>query len=149
MNLSAPFVRRPVGTVLLTVWIALAGIAAFFNLPVASLPQEDFPAIAYTMIVDGQAKSYLCHDLETRVWHNGAPNANTTRLSVCWIGITEPTEAQIASMAQCCAWLERQLRRALEIRGHKDAPYATQCPGKTWAEWKPRLLDAMQALPGA
>ena len=38
MNLSEPFVRRPVATVLLTVGIALAGIGAFFLLPVASLP---------------------------------------------------------------------------------------------------------------
>ena len=35
MNLSGPFVRRPIATILLTVGIALAGIAAFFVLPVA------------------------------------------------------------------------------------------------------------------
>ncbi len=43
MNLSAPFVRRPIGTVLLTIGIALAGIAGFFVLPVAPLPQVDYP----------------------------------------------------------------------------------------------------------
>ncbi|TFY99440.1 nodulation protein [Ramlibacter henchirensis] len=53
MNLSAPFVRRPVGTVLLTVWIALAGIAAFFKLPVASLPQVDFPVITVSANLPG------------------------------------------------------------------------------------------------
>jgi len=36
VNLSEPFVRRPVATVLLTIGIALAGIAAFFALPVAN-----------------------------------------------------------------------------------------------------------------
>src|SRR4051794_4782996 len=46
MNLSAPFVRRPVATVLLTAWLALAGIGAFFQLPVASLPNVDFPVIS-------------------------------------------------------------------------------------------------------
>ena len=45
MSLSAPFVRRPVGTLLLTIGMALAGIAAFFALPVAPLPQVDFPTI--------------------------------------------------------------------------------------------------------
>ena len=43
MNLSRPFVRRPIATVLLTVGVALAGIAAFFVLPVAPLPQVDYP----------------------------------------------------------------------------------------------------------
>ena len=46
MNLSAPFVRRPIGTVLLTVGVALAGVAAFFLLPVSPLPQVDFPTIS-------------------------------------------------------------------------------------------------------
>ena len=45
MNLSGPFIRRPVGTILVTIGVALAGIAAFFNLPVAPLPQIDFPTI--------------------------------------------------------------------------------------------------------
>ncbi|WP_332814974.1 efflux RND transporter permease subunit [Ramlibacter sp.] len=53
MNLSAPFIRRPVGTVLLTAGIALAGIAAFFNLPVASLPQVDFPVISVSASLPG------------------------------------------------------------------------------------------------
>ena len=34
MNLSAPFIRRPIATILLTIGLALAGIAAFFVLPV-------------------------------------------------------------------------------------------------------------------
>ena len=41
MNLSEPFVRRPIATVLLTIGLALAGIAAFFVLPVSPLPQVD------------------------------------------------------------------------------------------------------------
>ena len=45
MNLSAPFIRRPIGTLLLTIGIALAGIAAFFALPVAPLPRVDLPTI--------------------------------------------------------------------------------------------------------
>ena len=45
MNLSAPFIRRPIGTLLLTIGIAIAGLAAFFRMPVAPLPNVDFPAI--------------------------------------------------------------------------------------------------------
>ena len=43
MNISAPFIRRPVATTLLTVAIALAGAIAFEVLPVAPLPEVDFP----------------------------------------------------------------------------------------------------------
>ena len=45
MNLSSPFVKRPIATVLLTAGVALAGIAGFFVLPVSPLPQVDYPAI--------------------------------------------------------------------------------------------------------
>src|SRR5262245_37372752 len=45
MNLSAPFVARPVATTLLTMGIALLGLIAFPKLPIAPLPQVDFPTI--------------------------------------------------------------------------------------------------------
>ena len=45
MNVSEPFIRRPVATTLLTIGVLLAGIFAFFKLPVAPLPQVDFPVI--------------------------------------------------------------------------------------------------------
>jgi multidrug efflux pump len=45
MNLSAPFVARPVATTLITLGIALLGLLAFPSLPVAPLPQVDFPTI--------------------------------------------------------------------------------------------------------
>ncbi len=45
MNISAPFIARPVATTLLTIGIALAGFFAYLRLPVAPLPQVDFPTI--------------------------------------------------------------------------------------------------------
>ncbi len=45
MNISAPFIRRPIATTLLTLGVLLAGIFAFLRLPVAPLPQIDFPVI--------------------------------------------------------------------------------------------------------
>lgn len=45
MNVSAPFIRRPVATILLTIAIAVAGVVAFNQLPVAPLPAVDFPTI--------------------------------------------------------------------------------------------------------
>ncbi len=46
MNLSRPFIERPVATTLLTLGVVLAGVAAFVHLPVAPLPQVDFPTIS-------------------------------------------------------------------------------------------------------
>jgi multidrug efflux pump len=53
MNISAPFIARPVATTLLTLAIALAGILGFSKLPVSPLPQVDFPTIAVTASLPG------------------------------------------------------------------------------------------------
>ena len=45
MNISRPFVQRPVATTLLTLALLLAGVFAYVKLPVAPLPQVDFPTI--------------------------------------------------------------------------------------------------------
>src|SRR5579862_659817 len=45
MHISAPFIERPVATSLLSIAILLAGGVAFYLLPVAALPQVDFPTI--------------------------------------------------------------------------------------------------------
>jgi multidrug efflux pump len=53
MNLSAPFIARPVATTLLTIGIALAGALAFAKLPVSPLPDIDFPTIAVQATLPG------------------------------------------------------------------------------------------------
>ena len=53
MNISAPFIRRPVATSLLMVAIALLGLAAWPLLPVAPLPQVDFPTISVSASLPG------------------------------------------------------------------------------------------------
>src|SRR3979411_3395349 len=45
MSISAPFIKRPIGTSLLAAALLLSGILAFNFLPVASLPRVDFPVI--------------------------------------------------------------------------------------------------------
>jgi len=46
MSISAPFIRRPIGTSLLAAALLLSGVLAFNFLPVASLPKMDFPVIS-------------------------------------------------------------------------------------------------------
>ena len=65
MNLSEPFVRRPVATVLLTIGLALAGMGAFFVLPVSPLPQVDFPTISVNASLPGASPSTLASSVAT------------------------------------------------------------------------------------
>src|SRR4051812_25512511 len=59
MNISEPFIRRPVGTALLTAAIALAGIVAYLQLPVAPLPQVDFPTITVQAQLPGASPEIM------------------------------------------------------------------------------------------
>jgi multidrug efflux pump len=65
MNLSEPFVRRPVATVLLTIGIALAGIGAFFMLAVAPLPQVDYPMITVSASLPGASPDTMATSVAT------------------------------------------------------------------------------------
>jgi len=53
MSISEPFIRRPIATTLLTIGLALAGALAFAVLPVAPLPQVDFPTIQVQAALPG------------------------------------------------------------------------------------------------
>src|SRR6516162_7810349 len=59
MNPSGPFIRRPVATTLLTIAVALAGAIAFRVLPVAPLPQVDFPTISVAAGLPGASAQIM------------------------------------------------------------------------------------------
>jgi multidrug efflux pump len=65
MNISAPFIRRPVATTLLTVAIALAGAIAFQVLPVAPLPEVDFPTISVGASLPGGSADIMASSVAT------------------------------------------------------------------------------------
>ncbi|HVQ60556.1 MAG TPA: multidrug efflux RND transporter permease subunit [Burkholderiales bacterium] len=65
MNLSEPFIRRPVATTLLTAGITLAGAAAFGLLPVAPLPQVDFPTISVQAVLPGASPEVMAATVVT------------------------------------------------------------------------------------
>jgi len=64
-SLSEPFIRRPVATTLLTVGIALTGIAAFTLLPVSPLPQVDFPTISVNASLPGASPETMSTSVAT------------------------------------------------------------------------------------
>ena len=65
MNPSAPFIRRPVATTLLTLGVALAGTIAFRLLPVAPLPQVDFPTISVQASLPGASPETMASSVAT------------------------------------------------------------------------------------
>src|SRR5436190_9568503 len=65
VNLSAPFINRPVATTLLTIGLALAGAAAFRLLPVSPLPQVDFPTISVQASLPGASPETMAATVAT------------------------------------------------------------------------------------
>ena len=63
MNISAPFIRRPVATTLLTLGIAIAGGIAFFLLPVAPLPQIDIPTVSVSATLPGASPETVANSV--------------------------------------------------------------------------------------
>ena len=65
LNLSAPFIRRPVATTLLTIAVTLAGMVAFFLLPVAPLPEVDFPVVRVQANMPGASPETMASTVAT------------------------------------------------------------------------------------
>ncbi|HEX4514111.1 MAG TPA: efflux RND transporter permease subunit, partial [Polyangiaceae bacterium] len=65
MSISAPFVRRPVATILLAAAMFLAGALAFFELPVSPLPRVDFPTISVSAALPGASPETMASAVAT------------------------------------------------------------------------------------
>jgi multidrug efflux pump len=65
MNISAPFIERPVATTLLTIAVVLAGAVAFRTLPVSPLPQVDFPTISVSASQSGASPETMAATVAT------------------------------------------------------------------------------------
>jgi multidrug efflux pump len=65
VNISAPFIHRPVATSLLALAVLLAGIIAFRLLPVAPLPQVDFPTITVQASMAGASPEVMAATVAT------------------------------------------------------------------------------------
>jgi multidrug efflux pump len=92
MNLSAPFVRRPVATTLLTAAVALAGGIAFRFLPVSPLPQVDFPTITVAAALPGASAEIMAASvaapLERQLGHIAGVNEMTSASYLATTAIT-------------------------------------------------------------
>jgi multidrug efflux pump len=86
MNLSAPFIKRPIATILLTIGLALSGVAGFLVLPVSPLPMVDLPVISVSASLPGASPVTMAADvatpLERRLGSIAGVNEITSQSSV-------------------------------------------------------------------
>src|SRR5205085_2438754 len=89
LSVSSPFIKRPVGTSLLTIGLLLAGILAFQFLPVAPLPQVEFPVIQVGASLPGASPETMCSAVATPLERQFARIAGITQMtSTSQIGST-------------------------------------------------------------
>ncbi len=81
MHISAPFIKRPVATSLLSVAILLAGGVAFYLLPVAALPHVDFPTIYVRASLPGASPETVASSLATPLERQFGRIAGVTQMT--------------------------------------------------------------------
>jgi multidrug efflux pump len=92
MNISSPFIFRPVATTLLTVGVALAGAIAFEVLPVAPLPEVDFPTISVSASLPGGSADIMASSVATPLERQFGHIAGVTEMtSASTLGATSIT----------------------------------------------------------
>src|SRR5690242_17427865 len=81
MSISEPFIRRPIGTTLLVIAIALAGAVAFQVLPVSPLPQVDFPTISVRAGLPGASPETMASSVATPLERQFSRIASVTEMT--------------------------------------------------------------------
>jgi multidrug efflux pump len=81
MNISQPFISRPVATTLLTFGIALSGILAFSKLPVSPLPQVDYPTISVSASLPGASPETVATSVAEPLERHLGQIANVTEMT--------------------------------------------------------------------
>ena len=81
MSLSSPFIRRPVATSLIAAAMFVFGVVAFVNLPVAALPQVDFPTIQVSASLPGASPETMASNVATPLERQFSLIAGITQLT--------------------------------------------------------------------
>src|SRR5207244_3150731 len=89
VNLSAPFIERPVATTLLTIGLALAGAVGFRLLPVSPLPQVDYPTIQVSAGLPGASPETMASSVAAPLERQFGRIAGVTQMtSTSYLGST-------------------------------------------------------------
>jgi multidrug efflux pump len=102
MNVSEPFIHRPVATTLLTIAIAISGAIAFEVLPVSPLPQVDFPTISVSGSLPGASAEIMASSVATPLERQFGHIA----------GVTEMTST--SSLGTCSVTIQFDLSRNID-----------------------------------
>jgi hydrophobe/amphiphile efflux-1 (HAE1) family protein len=81
MNISQPFINRPIGTSLLTIAVIIAGLIAYRFLPVAALPQVEFPTIQVQAALPGASPETMASAVATPLERQFGKIANVTQMT--------------------------------------------------------------------
>lgn len=91
-NFSAPFIHRPVGTMLLTIALTLSGLIGYFLLPVAPLPQVEFPTLSVSANLPGASPETMASAVATPLERSLSRIAGVTEMtSTSTLGSTSIT----------------------------------------------------------
>ena len=118
MNISEPFIRRPIATSLLMSALALVGLVAFPLLPVAPLPQVDFPTIQVTVLFSGASADTMAATVATPLEEQFGQIAGVTQLT------------SISSLGTSVITLQFDLNRNIDGAA-QDVQAAITAAGKT------------------
>ena len=106
MNLSAPFICRPVATSLLALGVFLSGVLAFHFMPVAPLPRVDFPVISVSASLPGADPATVASSLATPLERHLGQIA----------GVNEMTS--VSTLGGCSVSLQFDLSRKIDAAAH-------------------------------
>jgi multidrug efflux pump len=81
MNISRPFIERPITTILLTIAVVLAGLVGFRLLPIAPLPQVDFPTIEVNASMPGASPETMASTIATPLERSLGTIAGVTEMT--------------------------------------------------------------------
>ena len=81
MNISAPFIRRPIATSLIAMALLALGIIAYVRLPVAALPQVDAPTIQINANLPGASPETMASNVATPLERQLSQIAGVTQMT--------------------------------------------------------------------
>ena len=118
MNLSEPFIRRPVATTLVMAALAFVGITAYPFLPVAPLPQVDFPTIQVTATFQGASAETMASSVAAPLERQFAQIPGVTQLT------------SLSALGATTIVIQFDLNRNIDSAG-QDVQAAITVAGKT------------------
>jgi len=134
MSLSAPFIHRPVGTTLMTLAIAIAGMLAYFLLPVSPLPQVEYPSINISASLPGASPDTMASSVATPLERQFGRIA----------GITEMTSS--STLGSTNITLLFDLNRNIDAAARTSRPPSTRPPA-SFRPASPRCLPIARSIP--